>query len=463
SAHGSDSIKSKYLSKLVSGEWTGTMNLTEPQAGSDVGSLTTRAVPNSDGSYNIYGTKIYITYGDHDLTDNIIHLVLARTPNSPKGTKGISLFLVPKFLVNDDGIITEKNDLRCGSLEKKLGIHASPTAVMLYGENEGAKGWLIGEENQGMRCMFTMMNHARIDVGVQGLSIAERAYQQALEYAFSRKQGKSPNVKSDETVSIIEHPDVKKMILDIKSKIDAMRGLILTTGVYADLSKYHSKENSKKLYSELVDLLTPIVKSWCTDIGFSSASTGLQVHGGMGFIEETGAAQHLRDSRIAPIYEGTNGIQALDLVFRKLSQSGGIAANFLFKEIENLIVDLNSEDSEDLKIISNLLKQSLDSFKLSTDWISSKIGQNFDDAASSASLYLDLFGVLLGSHYLSKAALKSFYKIKNQNTNSSFYKNKVQIARFFAEQYLPRVINSSISIKAGGTALGSVDFASLGA
>ncbi|MBL42628.1 MAG: acyl-CoA dehydrogenase [Rhodospirillaceae bacterium] len=462
SAHASESIKKKYLSKLVSGEWTGTMNLTEPQAGSDVGSLTTKAIPNSDGSYNIFGTKIYITYGDHDLAENIIHLVLARTPDSPKGTKGISLFLVPKFFVNDDGVIAEKNDLRCGSLERKLGIHASPTAVMLYGETQGAKGWLIGQENQGMRCMFTMMNHARIDVGVQGLSIAERAYQQALEYAFSRKQGKSPLVQSDESVSIIEHPDVKRMILDIKSKIDAMRGLILTTGVYADLSKYHSNDDSKKLYSELVDLLTPIVKSWCTDIGFSSASTGLQVHGGMGFIEETGAAQHLRDSRIAPIYEGTNGIQALDLVFRKLSQSGGKAVDFLFKQIRELISDLNNEDSQDLEIISELLEKSMDSFKISTEWISSKAIKNFNDAASSASIYLDIFGILLGSYFLSKAALKSFNKIKNQKTNSSFYKNKIQIARFFAEQYLPRVINSPVSVKAGGTALGSVDFASFG-
>ena len=462
SAHASDELKNKYLLKLVSGEWTGTMNLTEPQAGSDVGSLTTKAIPNPDGTYNIFGTKIYITYGDHDLSENIIHLVLARTPDSPAGTKGISLFLVPKFIVNEQGALIEKNDLRCSSLEKKLGIHASPTAVMLYGEKVGAKGWLVGEINQGMRCMFTMMNHARIDVGVQGLSIAERSYQQALDFAFSRKQGKKMGVKSKEAVSIIEHPDVKRMILDMKSKIDAMRGLILTTGVYCDLGKHHSDEQKRNLYNELVDLLTPIVKSWCTDIGFDSASIGLQVHGGMGFIEETGAAQFLRDSRIAPIYEGTNGIQALDLVFRKLNQSGGLAVKYLFNDIKKLILDLDSIENEDFLIIANLLQQSLDAIEKSTDWINSKITEDYDAAASNASLFLDSFGVLLGGYYLSKAALVSYKKIEEEKANSSFYINKILIARFFSEQNLPKVINSFISIKAGSTALNSVDFKNFG-
>ncbi len=462
SAHASDELKNKYLLKLVSGEWTGTMNLTEPQAGSDVGALTTKAVPNNDGSYNIYGTKIYITYGDHDLSENIIHLVLARTPDSPSGTKGISLFLVPKFIVNEEGDLGERNDIRCSSLEKKLGIHASPTAVMLYGEKVGARGWLVGEINQGMRCMFTMMNHARIDVGLQGLSISERSYQQALDFSFSRKQGKSTSIKSKEAVSIIEHPDVKRMILDMKSKIDAMRGLILSTGVFCDLGKHHDDEQKRNLYNELVDLLTPIVKSWCTDVGFNSASVGLQVHGGMGFVEETGAAQYLRDSRIAPIYEGTNGIQALDLVFRKLNQSGGLAVNYLLNEIKKLILELASIENEDFVVISDLLQKSLDAIEKSTDWISSKANQDYDAAASNASLFLESFGILLGGYYLSKAALVSYKKIEQEKINSSFYKNKILIARFFSEQNLPKVMNLLITIKSGSTALNSIDFKSFG-
>ncbi len=462
SKHASKEIKDKYLSKLVSGEWTGTMNLTEPHAGSDVGALTTKAVPNGDGSYNIFGTKIYITYGDHDLSENIVHLVLARTPDSPPGTKGISLFVVPKNIVNDKGDLIERNDLKCTSLEKKLGIHASPTAVMLYGEKQGAKGWLIGEENKGMRCMFTMMNHARIGVGVEGLAIAERSYQQAVDYAFSRKQGKRPISVSSDYVPIIEHPDVKRMILDMKSKIDAMRALILNTGVYYDLGKIHTDPDLKTLYNELADLLTPVVKSWCTELGFMCASTGVQVHGGMGFIEETGAAQHLRDARIAPIYEGTNGIQALDLVFRKLTQSGCLALNHLKEQIQNQVKELRINEDKNLNIISELLEQSIKSFSSMTEWMVEQTDQNYDAAASSATLYLELFGYLLGGFYLSKGALSSYKKLGREKQNNIFYQNKISSARFFSEQYLPKVIYSLTSIKAGCEALESVDFKSLG-
>ena len=316
--HGSADQKARYLEKLVSGEWTGTMNLTEPQAGSDVGALKTKAVKQDDGTYKITGQKIYITHGEHDMADNIVHMVLARLPGAPEGTKGISLFLVPKFLVNDDGSLGDRNDLRAVSLEKKLGIHASPTCVMSYGDDGGATGWLIGEENQGMACMFTMMNNARLSVGIQGVAIAERAYQQALSYAKDRTQSRAIS-GSDGGVKIIEHPDVRRMLLTMRAYVEAGRAMSYYTMTALDRAKHHNDESLRTVQQrDVVDLLTPIVKAWCTEKGVEAASLGVQIHGGMGFVEETGAAQHYRDARILPIYEGTTGIQALDLIGRKI-------------------------------------------------------------------------------------------------------------------------------------------------
>ncbi|MBI3454119.1 MAG: acyl-CoA dehydrogenase, partial [Rhodospirillales bacterium] len=318
-AHGSAEQKRLFLPKMVSGEWTGTMNLTEPQAGSDVGALRTRA-ERADGHYKIIGQKIFITYGEHDFTDNIIHLVLARTPGAPAGSKGISLFVVPKFQVGPDGQMGPRNDLRCVSLEHKLGINASPTCVMAYGDNGGATGYLIGEENRGLEYMFTMMNSARLNVGLQGVSIAERAYQQARDFAHTRMQGYDMAKRGDGPVPIIRHPDVRRMLLVMRANTEATRALAYAAYAALDHADRHPDAAERQRWQARVDLLTPVVKAWSTDTGVEVASLGIQIHGGMGFIEETGAAQHLRDARIAPIYEGTNGIQANDLVFRKLGR-----------------------------------------------------------------------------------------------------------------------------------------------
>jgi alkylation response protein AidB-like acyl-CoA dehydrogenase len=328
--HGTEEMKAVYLEKLVSGEWTGTMNLTEPEAGSDLGAVRTRAEHQEDGSYRLFGTKIFITWGDQDLTDNIIHLVLARTPDSPVGTKGISMFLVPKFLLDETGSPGEPNDIKVVSLEHKLGIHASPTCVLSYGdEGRGAVGYLVGEEHQGMRNMFTMMNLARVGVGMEGVAIGERAYQQALGYARERVQGREIGAESKDSVAIIEHPDVRRMLLTIKANVEAMRSLLYLVAAEGDHHLHADSEERRKLAGDRLSLMTPIVKAWCTDVGVEMASLGVQVHGGMGYIEETGAAQLLRDSRIAPIYEGTNGIQAMDLVLRKVPIDGGAVVSAL--------------------------------------------------------------------------------------------------------------------------------------
>ena len=326
--HGSDALKEIYLGKLISGEWTGTMNLTEPQAGSDLAAIRTRAV-REDGHYRISGQKIYITYGEHDFTENIIHMVLARLNDAPPGIKGISLFVVPKFLVNPDGSLGERNDLRCVSLEHKLGIHASPTAVMAFGDNDGAIGYLVGEENRGIEYMFTMMNNARMGVGLQGVAISERAYQQARDYARTRVQSRDMTDAKGEPVSIVRHPDVRRMLMTMRAQTEAARALTYYAVAALDVAKKHADPAEAAKGQAMADLLTPVVKAWCTDLGVENASTGIQIHGGMGFIEETGAAQYLRDVRITPIYEGTNGIQAIDLVLRKMSDGGEMAFRLL--------------------------------------------------------------------------------------------------------------------------------------
>ncbi len=324
-AHARPEHKELYLPRMAAGTWTGTMNLTEPQAGSDLGAVATRAVAQPDGSYRLHGTKIFITYGEHDLAGNIVHLVLARIPGAPPGTRGVSCFLVPKFLPSASGGVGERNDLHCVSIEHKLGIHASPTCVMAYGDGDGAVGYLVGEENAGMAAMFTMMNHARLGVGLEGVAIAERAYQQALAYAHERRQGRAPAAPRGEISAIIDHPDVRRMLLDMRSATSAMRGLAYRNAEAIDRAERSTDAAARQAAGERAALLTPLTKAWATDVGCEVASTGVQVHGGMGYVEETGAAQHYRDARIAPIYEGTNGIQGIDLVARKLPMRSGAA------------------------------------------------------------------------------------------------------------------------------------------
>jgi len=358
---GTDAQKATYLEKLVSGEWTGTMCLTEPHAGTDVGALKTRAEKDGD-HYRIFGTKIFITYGDHDFTDNVIHMVLARTPGAPAGTKGISLFIVPKFLVNEDGTPGERNDLRPVSLEHKLGIHASPTCVMSFGDNEGAIGYLVGEEQGGMKAMFTMMNNARLAVGLQGLAIAERAYQAACDYAKERTQGMRRSNGAAVSAKIIEYPDIKRTLMSMRCRIEAMRAMIYEGAFALDRAAKLPAGPEQKAAQGRIDLLIPLIKAWCSDHGFEIASDAVQVHGGMGFIEETGIAQHLRDARIAMIYEGTNGIQALDLVGRKLPMDSGVHVEALFDGMKR---DLNAVDGA----LKDALSSALDALRDATDWI----------------------------------------------------------------------------------------------
>src|SRR6266567_988164 len=346
---GSDDQKAKFLPKMVEGVWTGTMNLTEPQAGSDLAAVRTRAVPQPDSSYKLYGQKIFITYGEQDYTDNIIHLVLGRTPTAPEGVKGISLFVVPKVMVNDDGTLGERNDVHCVSIEHKLGIHASPTAVLAYGDRGGAVGYLVGEENRGLEYMFIMMNMARFSVGLEGVGIAERAYQRALAYAKERVQGRAVGEeKSTGTATIIQHPDVRRMLLSMRSQTEAMRALAYVTAGALDNANAHPDPEARKRHQAFAELMIPIVKGWCTETAQEIAYTGVQVHGGMGFIEETGAAQHYRDARIITIYEGTTGIQANDLIGRKTARDGGATARAVADDIDRVAARLASHPNESL-------------------------------------------------------------------------------------------------------------------
>jgi alkylation response protein AidB-like acyl-CoA dehydrogenase len=436
SAHGSDEQKRTYLSKMVSGDWTGTMNLTEPQAGSDVGALRTRAVA-ENGHYRIKGQKIFITYGDHDLTDNIVHMVLARTPDAPPGTRGVSLFIVPKFLPGADGQPKDRNDLRCVSLEHKLGIHAAPTAVMAYGDNDGAVGFLVGEENRGLEYMFTMMNNARLNVGLQGVAIAERAYQQAAAYARGRVQGREIGASGKAgAVPIIRHPDVRRMLLTMKAATEAARALTYYAFASLDLARRHPDAAERARHQARVDLLTPVAKAWSTDLGVEVASTGIQVHGGMGFIEETGAAQHLRDARIAPIYEGTNGIQAADLVARKIGRDGGEAARAFLAELDALAPVLAATAGEDLPAIGRRLAEGVAALRVATDAVATLQTQRPAAAAAAASPYLRLFGVVTGGFLMAKAALAAARALGRESGDSAFHQAKIATARFYADHIL---------------------------
>jgi 3-(methylthio)propanoyl-CoA dehydrogenase len=435
-AHGTAEQKKVYLPKLVSGEWTGTMNLTEPRAGSEVGALRTRADPDGAGAWRIKGTKIFITYGDHDMTANVIHLVLARTPGAPAGTKGISLFLVPKFLPKADGTPGPRNDVRCLSLEHKLGIHASPTCVLSFGDNEGALGYLVGEENAGMRCMFTMMNNARLSVGLQGLSIAERAYQQALAFARERRQGQRIDGKSgDRSAPIIEHADVRRMLMLMKSQIEAMRALICHTAAAMDLSHHHADAATRALKRAEVDLLIPVCKAWSTDLGCELTSLNVQIHGGMGYVEETGAAQHLRDARIAPIYEGTNGIQALDLVGRKLSMNGGAAVKALLGTMRALGQDIAKDKR--LEPMREPFAQAVEALSKGSEWMTAAMAQDPHRASGGASALLRLFGTVVGGWLLIRQA-QAAASLIDAGTGGEFHQAKIATARFYAAQILPQ-------------------------
>ena len=372
-AHGNEALKRTYLPKLVSGEWMGTMQLTEPQAGSDVGALRSKAERSGDGTYRVTGQKIFITYGEHDLTDNIIHFVLARLPDAPPGTKGISLFLVPKFLVNADGSLGAHNDVRAHSLEHKLGIHASPTCTMVYGDNGGATGFLVGDENRGMACMFTMMNEARLAVGLQGVAIAEAATQQALAYARDRRQGRIPGMAATQSAPIIEHVDVKRMLLTMRGLTNAARAICYTTAVAIDRAQRSDDARARQRAHERASLLTPVAKAFSTDIGNEVASLGVQIHGGMGFIEETGAAQYFRDARIAPIYEGTNGIQAIDLVTRKLPLSGGAAVRSYIDELRGTVATVKAMNEPAFAATGLRLGEAVDSLDRATGWLLGKL------------------------------------------------------------------------------------------
>ncbi len=444
--YGSEELKKAYLPKLISGEWPGTMNLTEPHAGSDLAELRCQAVPEGD-HYRIHGQKIFISYGEHDMTDNIIHMVLARLPDAPEGTRGISLFLVPKMLVEEDGSLGQRNDLRCASVEHKLGIHASPTCVMAFGDNEGAVGYLVGEKNEGLKAMFTMMNMARFNVGLQGVSITERAYQQARDFAKERVQGRVDGGGSDK-VSIINHPDVRRMLMSIKAQTEAMRALAYDTAVQFDISKRHPDEAARAGAQARLDLLTPIVKAWSTDLGVALSSTAIQVHGGMGFIEETGVSQHYRDSRIAPIYEGTNGIQARDLVGRKILRDHGKTAKSYIAEMR-AICDAAAELEAPCAEIGSNLARAVDALTETTDWLIENGGKTPALAFAGATAYLELFGNVAGGAMMTRAANAASAALEVGDGNQDFYKTKLATARFYAEHVLPKSEGLAASITKG--------------
>ncbi|MBB4193659.1 acyl-CoA dehydrogenase [Rhizobium aethiopicum] len=450
STHGSAALKEKYLAKMVSGEWTGTMNLTEPHAGSDLGALKARAERRADGSYRISGQKIFITWGEHDAADNIIHLVLARLPDAPAGTRGISLFLVPKFLVNDDGSLGPRNDLFCHSLEHKLGIHGSPTCTMIYGDGrfgdeKGAIGWLVGEENKGLACMFTMMNNARLAVGMQGVAICEAATQKALAYAGERTQGKAPGSTGAAMSPIVEHPDVARMLLTMKALTQGSRAISYACAHAIDMSR---RAGDGRHWQERAALLTPIAKSFSTDAGVEVASLGIQVHGGMGFIEETGAARYLRDARIAPIYEGTNGIQAIDLVTRKLPLSGGDQVKGFIVELQEIADGVRRSNLDGFGETAARLDAAIADLEQATSWLLKALADDrAGEALAGATPYQRLFGLALTGCYLAKGGLAE--------SGDGKAEGRIALCRFAAENLLAetaalrdRVVNGAASLAA---------------
>jgi acyl-CoA dehydrogenase len=464
--HGSPALKATYLEKMVSGEWTGTMNLTEPHAGSDLGVLKSRAEPAGDGTYRIFGQKIYITWGEHDAADNIIHLVLARLPDAPAGTRGISLFLVPKILVNEDGSLGARNDVFCHSLEHKLGIHGSPTCTMIYGDGKfdpdgtgtkGAIGFLVGEENKGLACMFTMMNNARLAVGIQGVAVAEAATQKAIAFARDRTQGRAPEwagaTKREGMSPIIEHPDVARMLMTMKALTQGSRAICYACAHATDMAHHRQGDEARK-WAERAALLTPVAKSFATDAGVDVASLGIQVHGGMGFIEETGAARYLRDARIAPIYEGTNGIQAIDLVLRKLPLSSGGQVTGFIAELREIAARVVASGNAEFGETAGRLTAALDDLDAATGWLlQAQAEGRIAEALAGATPYQRLFGLALTGAYLAKGALV--------DAGDGQAARRVALSRFAAENLLAetaalkdRVVSGAPSLLAAHAVLG---------
>jgi alkylation response protein AidB-like acyl-CoA dehydrogenase len=454
---GSEKLKKTFLENMVSGKWTGTMNLTEPNAGSDLAAVRTRAEPQADGSYKLFGQKIFITYGDHDMAENIVHLVLARTPDAPEGVKGISLFIVPKFLVNDDGTLGPRNDAWCVSIEHKLGIHASPTAVMAFGDHGGAEGYLVGEKNRGLEYMFIMMNAARFGVGLEGVGACERAYQRARAYAKERIQGYDIGVRGGAKVPIIKHPDVRRMLMLMKTQAEASRALAYVVAGALDKSLHHPEPAARKQNQSFVDLMIPVVKGWSTEIGVEVASIGVQVHGGMGYMEETGAAQHLRDARISTIYEGTTGIQANDLVGRKMARDDGEAFRTVLAMMRALDVDLARQDSEHLAAIRQRLSTAVSALAEAGEWVVANYGVDVRAVSAGAVPFLRLFGVVAGGWQMARAALVASEKIAAGDDNP-FYHAKIASARFFADHLLVQAGGLSSTVIAGaGAAMALAD------
>ncbi len=458
---GTDDQKRTYLQRLVSGEWTGTMNLTEPQAGSDLSDLRSKAAPAGDGTYRISGQKIFITYGDHDLSDNIVHLVLARLPDAPPGSAGISMFLVPKHHVNADGSLGPRNDVKCIKLEEKMGLHGSPTCVMVFGERGECVGTLLGEAHKGLKNMFVMRYAARLDVGVQGVGVAEAAFQRALAYAQERRQGKAAGVKSGGMVQIYEHADVRRMLYSMKALVEASRAICYANAVAYDLARHAPDEAQRKKAKSLEELLTPIAKGWSTDRANDVASLGVQVHGGMGYIEETGAAQHMRDARIAAIYEGTNGIQAMDLVGRKLQGDGGAAAKAFLQDAREVAAIAKAGKREDLKIIGARLLDACEALRASTDWLLVAAKSDQDSVLAGAGPYLKQFGDVAGGYYLAKGALAAALAANEPGADRAYLEGRIAIARFYADNFLTEATGLTAAVTAGAAIVARLDPAAL--
>jgi alkylation response protein AidB-like acyl-CoA dehydrogenase len=443
---GTPELKDAYVPKMVEGSWAGTMNLTEPQAGSDLAAVRTRAEPQADGSYKLFGQKIFITYGEHDMAENIIHLVLARTPDAPEGVKGISLFIVPKFLVNEDGSLGERNDVFCVSIEHKLGIHASPTAVLAYGDNGGAVGYLVGEENRGLEYMFIMMNAARFAVGLEGLALAERAYQKAVLYAKERVQGTDIGVRGGPKVTIIHHPDVRRMLLLMKSQTEAMRALAYVVAAAQDAATHHPEESKRKRNHAFVDLMIPVVKGWCTETSIDVASLGVQVHGGMGYIEEGGAAQYLRDARITTIYEGTTGIQANDLVGRKIAREGGETLRSVMHLMRALDGELAKQQGGHFASIRSAFADGVKAVEEAGEYIVTNMKSDVKGVSVGAVPFLKLLGIVAGGWQMARAALIAQKHLSEGTSDGSFYQTKIATARFYADHVLSQAPGLAYSV-----------------
>ncbi|MGF6568407.1 alkylation response protein AidB-like acyl-CoA dehydrogenase [Paraburkholderia sp. GAS333] len=446
---GTEAQKQTYVPKLISGEWTGTMNLTEPQAGSDLALVRTRAEPQGDGSFKLFGTKIFITWGEHDMAKNIAHLVLARTPNAPEGVKGISLFIVPKFLINEDGSLGERNDVHCVSIEHKLGIKASPTAVLQFGDHGGAIGHLIGEENRGLEYMFIMMNAARFAVGMQGVGVSDRAYQHAVAYAKDRVQSRPVDGSAKQSVAIIQHPDVRRMLATMRSLTEASRALAYVAAAHCDIAHRHADEATRAEHQAIYEYLVPIVKGWSTELSIDVTSLGVQVHGGMGFIEETGAAQYYRDARILPIYEGTTAIQANDLIGRKTLRDGGKVAKALLAGVAATVEALGAQQGAAFESMKKYLAQGHDSLSAVVDFVVANTKTDPNAVFAGSVPYLKLAGVVLGGWQMARALLVAAQK---RDEDPSFYGAKIATAQFYAEHVLPQAsaLEASIVSAKGG-------------